>query len=385
MITPTQDKALERWDLLPLSLREALFAESTADFLEKTCQDEHVPQEKIKIVSQIAGYVLLGFIHPEDVAGEIKERLNLDQRTAIDIQNALNQRIFTPLRADIDKAYQPLSKLEPASAGPAILNDINISVKSSVPVASATSQTLTVSPSLKSAAIPNNNIVPNAPKPNRLSDVGWSRSRTADPVVKLDVSQPQKIASAAPAPAPAPQRPQSVAPQPNASATAAGAGANRTLGEFERLKAMKNPSVSSAATPTAPAPKPSPAEPAPFMLHEDTSFKAQTKNNDFSLPRPDANAQAKMSAIRPQAPLKPAVLEFGTGNNPAPKPPAGPSKTVHYTEFTASLSSAPTANSGPRTVGQIMPAPPSATVPMPPRPPQPPMPQKEQVIVKDFL
>ncbi len=314
-----------------MNLRESLFSEPNSDFLWKACLDEHLPNEKIYIVSKIAGYVLLGFLHPEDVAQEIRESTGIDIKTAEAIQEALNKRIFSPLRADIDKVYSPLSKLEPLPGAPG-LKDI---------------RGVDTQPKMTS-------------KPAVLSDVGWSRSSSAGPGIQLSAVPAASGSTHTPPPAPVP-----------------------------------------------PAP-PSSKEPAPVMLHEDTSFKAAEKNSGFTLSRPGAGADAHIQGgpVVP-APPKPAVLEFGG----VPKPPAAikqnntpQSGAVHYSDFKVSLSTMPTVNSGPRNVDQVVPPPPvpmpaATTAPLPtpptpsaipvPRPPQAPQapkpPQSNKPIVKDFL
>ena len=313
MITPTQDIALQRWDILPITLREALFSEPNSDFLWKTCLDEHLPNENIYIVSKIAGYVLLGFLHPEDVGQEIKERIGIDVKTASAIEEALNKRIFTSLRTDIDKVYSPLSKLEPFSekANPQILQDINIQSK----IAST----------------------PIAPKPTTLSDIGWSKQPAAG----------SNIGASAIIPTPAP----------------------------------------------VPAPK-LPAEPAPMMLHEDTTFKPAEKNVSFTLSKPGGAAEMSMNRGAAPAPTRPAVLEFGSATSAGTsvsKPPTPASSLARPMGFGPSFASMPTANIGTRNVSQIVPTV-SAPIPKPPTPPIPPRPpqapatsQPGKPIVKDFL
>ena len=107
MIDITKDQATHRWDDLPLTLREALCSDINSDFLWKTCQTEFVPEEKIYSIARIFGYVLMGFLHPEDMAVEIRDSIGIDIRVATSIANALNQRIIAPLRQEIDKAYNP--------------------------------------------------------------------------------------------------------------------------------------------------------------------------------------------------------------------------------------------------------------------------------------
>ena len=317
MITPTQDQALQRWDTLPDNLREALCFDANSEFIQKTCGDEHIPEEKISKVSMVSGYVLMGFLHPEDVAQELKERIGLDTQTANSLEAALNKRIFATLRTDIDKVYSPMGKFEATgvAASPKIIQDVSVA----------------------------------PPKPAQtLPAVGWSQMKPPTPTT------------------PAPTRPVTA----------------------------PIPPVRAPATPPISAPAPvTPAEPAPMILHEDTTFKAAQKNVDFTLSRPGGGAQVSMgSGSAVPTPPRPAVLEFG--GTPA-KPPAAQTSAVHYTDFKPPLAATPTANAGPRSVTQITPATPAPTapapvaVPKPPSPPQPPTPpaspQNSKPIVRDFL
>jgi len=107
MVKLSQYKILERWDILPISLREASFSEINSGFLWQTCEAEHIPDNKIYTVARITGYVLMGFLHPEDMANEMRDALGVDIRIATSISDAINQRIFAPIRPDIDKVYNP--------------------------------------------------------------------------------------------------------------------------------------------------------------------------------------------------------------------------------------------------------------------------------------
>src|SRR5258708_1004221 len=110
MLTITQEQIMARWDTLPESLREALTSEVNSDFLWKTCEGEHMPDEKIYYVAREASLVLFGFLHPEDLGLELKDALGLDAQTAGTIAHAIDSRIYTPLRPEIDKVYAPPSK-----------------------------------------------------------------------------------------------------------------------------------------------------------------------------------------------------------------------------------------------------------------------------------
>jgi hypothetical protein len=325
MLSVSQKQAGQRWDIITPQLREALFSDVNADFTWNLCQSEHLTEEMSYQVAELAGYVLLGLLHPEDLAGELVSSVDLPAPLAKTISDQINSRVFAPLRTDIDKVYSPMSKLGgfPMGSAPKILQDIDASSKKDI------------APS---------NIIPSTPKPTTLSDIGWSKQPVVGPSVGISATIPP------PAPKPIPPRPP-VAP--------------------------------------APAPKP-PAEPAPMMLHEDAAFKPAEKNTSFTLSKPGSADEMNLSRGGvPQAPARPAVLEFGgatAAGISVPKPPTPASSSARPVGFGSSFASMPTANIGTRNVSQIVP---TASVPMPPRPPQappvPPTPQPDKPIVKDFL
>ena len=49
-------------------------SEANSDTVWKTAEGEHLPEEKIMTASKLVGYVLMGFIHPEDLARELNRR-----------------------------------------------------------------------------------------------------------------------------------------------------------------------------------------------------------------------------------------------------------------------------------------------------------------------
>src|SRR5579864_595179 len=108
----TKDEIRQRWDTLPESLREAIVSEITTDFIWKTCEEEHIPEPKINDVARVASYVLLGFIHPGDLTGELADTLQMNKQVATAIANPIIARIFDPLKTGIDEAYAPPSKLD---------------------------------------------------------------------------------------------------------------------------------------------------------------------------------------------------------------------------------------------------------------------------------
>ena len=107
MITISQQQALWRWDRIPEKLRGVLTSEVSSDFVWSVCGDQHLPEDKIKLVSKLAGYVICGFLHPEDLAREIKIQAGVPEQIAAAVADGLNKRIFAPIRSDIDAVFNP--------------------------------------------------------------------------------------------------------------------------------------------------------------------------------------------------------------------------------------------------------------------------------------
>jgi hypothetical protein len=429
MIKISQNQVLDRWDTLPMELREALCSESNSDFLWKICEAEHIPDEKIYDASRISGYVLMGFLHPEDVAEELHEAIGIDVKTASLIEDELNRRIFAPLRQQIDQVYAPLSKYEidsqiikDAKAPRASIIPVPRSAPApitpptppapSVPPPQIISDSLSATGKFGSAPLASNRDIaapaPQAPKP---SDAGWSKATPQEPVVKLGAitpgvpkpapSTPMATTNSMPAPQGQNATPKTIsmpAAKPSVSQPPM-----RTMSEFERLDLMKKSSgggVASPAAAAAPAPAPAaavvasaqPPKPAPVMLHEVSTFAPiQSSSAAFNTKQP---AQDQLSGRTAQGPMaaKPAVVEFGnTGTPGVARPSTVPTPAMPIPP------PPPTENKGPRQLTEIQAPATQGPMLMPPMPPmpassmQPPsqtpptQQQKGKVIVKDFL
>ncbi len=104
MFQITKQQVNNRWDKLPIILREAVFSERNADILWRVCEDQHLPENKIYRVASLVGDVLMGFIHPDNLAREIKEMIALNPVIIDSIIKEINSKIFAPIRSEINKA-----------------------------------------------------------------------------------------------------------------------------------------------------------------------------------------------------------------------------------------------------------------------------------------
>jgi hypothetical protein len=378
---------------VPAPIKAWLGSDVVVDGIDKMDNQFTLPSGSAGVIAKLIQRLQIKDISPEYFSGELASELNLEKDKAVHITGEIKKNIFSHIGKDLadygidlsllDKFQMPVTKTLTSDA-PKIIQETAPVKPAPLPVNKmAPAPAVAPTPTMPSPAP-----TPAAPapqKPSSTSDIGWSKTQSSGPVVKLDISNVPPVPPKAPV-TPAPQPQQSRVVSPAASIAPHGA-----VSEFDRLSATKvsiggMAPISAAPTPPAPpkppAPAPAPApEPAPMMLHQDTTFRAAPKNAGFTLSRPDSGAEIKMSPGKPPAAPRPAFLEFSSTAPSAPKPPAPPtssSTVVHYTEFKPSLSSVPTADSGPRNVSQITPPKPMSTpsmtsvpVPKPPKPPTP--------------
>jgi len=105
MIQISKQQVLKKFDALPQNLKEALFSEHNANLLWQICGGQHLTEDKISVIATIAGDVILGFIHAEDLAKEIKNELGINQEIANTIALEIDRKIFGPIRNDLEKVY----------------------------------------------------------------------------------------------------------------------------------------------------------------------------------------------------------------------------------------------------------------------------------------
>lgn len=105
----TEEVLQERFDSLPKNLQDALTSDRLVDATKGICTKYHFAgAEKQEVVQQIAGLVLLGFIHSSDVASELNEYFQLDPRLGASIAADLDAKIFSPFRIDLERNFSPL-------------------------------------------------------------------------------------------------------------------------------------------------------------------------------------------------------------------------------------------------------------------------------------
>ncbi len=114
MFQITEQQIENRWNVLPMRLLEILCSFDTAKMILEICKKNHVMGEKSDKISGLTGFVAMGFIHPEDLAKEIKEATGIHSEIIDLIVKEIDRKIFAPIRSEIDKAYAlPLESEKP--------------------------------------------------------------------------------------------------------------------------------------------------------------------------------------------------------------------------------------------------------------------------------
>jgi hypothetical protein len=340
MITINQKQAFSRYKSLPQNLQDILFSMQTAEIIRMVCEKNALPPEKNSFVAGPAGLVIMGFVHPEDLAKEIEDGAKISSQAAVSLSKDLSVRIFDGIKPDLDKVYAPVPHDENQPNALKVVKDINAGFiptpkppSTPPPVGpKILSQTATGSLSVGSMPLAGNQTKAATPPPPptpakpSVAEPGWSRSSSAQPVVKLSPTStppPQPAPSSAGNATPAGQKPGFTVPMNPSS----------SLGEFER-RAIQSAAQKGINTPPAPSAAPAPV---PVMLHEDISVKPAQQSADFHIKLPPESFDMTKSIGMGSTP-KSAVVQFGNINpSPAASKPASQSmatpRVVHYTEY----------------------------------------------------
>lgn len=311
----TAQQARTRFKTLSPKLQDVVFSVQTAEIIATTVQSAHLPLLKIPLVAEAVGLVLLGFVHPEDLAKEIEQYASIPQPVATELSKAFSAKLFAPIRTDLDATYAPA----PDGRGG---NAIDLRTMTGLPK---------LVPDTKRAATPTIG-VGTAPTTSTLAtSSGMAAPQPLRPVGGIT--------------------PQTTPPLPTSP--------------------LQKPAAGGAPTPIAP-----PA-PAPVMLHREAEFRpiqqaapSSALKSDILGRQPAGTGAVSMFGGKP-APAGPAApvsakIEFGgAGGTMKPQVPtvarteANIPRVIHYSDMKTPVSPFGAAATG---------------APQPPRPPIPPPP-----------
>ena len=171
MLNISKQQALQRWEVLPDSLREALFSEYNADTLWKICEAQHLPEDKISKVAVLFGDAIFGFAHLDDLAKDIALETGINQQIADYIIQEIDRKILPPIKSDIEKNYKPAMS-EPLPARRPEMPIIPKTPKEPISPLDIIKEAPPVIPRPSLPSIPSVSSTPASPKPPAVSEEG---------------------------------------------------------------------------------------------------------------------------------------------------------------------------------------------------------------------
>ena len=108
----TEQQFQKKYYFLPENIKAVLDSENNIETARQICRAHHLnDEEKVLVVEQLIGLILLGFVLADDLSREISENIHLNKKHADDISSEINRKIFASIKSEIDKIYVPAGAL----------------------------------------------------------------------------------------------------------------------------------------------------------------------------------------------------------------------------------------------------------------------------------
>ncbi len=101
----TNQQIEERWEQVPESLRETFFSPDIGDIIWNICEQVGLSEEITDQVVTVVGNVVLGFVHPDDMAAELLSISDIDPKVVDSLVFQIDRKILAPVRSDIDRLF----------------------------------------------------------------------------------------------------------------------------------------------------------------------------------------------------------------------------------------------------------------------------------------
>lgn len=103
----SQEQLAERFNQIPVELRKAIASNANADNLFEIGKRHGLLIDKTGELAAETGLFMLGVTHPDEFAGNLAERLQVDRETASKIADDINREIFAPVREHLRGMFGP--------------------------------------------------------------------------------------------------------------------------------------------------------------------------------------------------------------------------------------------------------------------------------------
>lgn len=102
----TQQELKERYEKLPEVLKNAMFSADIAAKIFEIGKKHSLTIEKIGLMAEEVGYLILGLTRPTELVSALGEALGVKENQTKEIASDLNRQIFFPLREALKAAHQ---------------------------------------------------------------------------------------------------------------------------------------------------------------------------------------------------------------------------------------------------------------------------------------
>lgn len=102
----TKDELWKLYNNLPQELKEAVFANETAEHIANTCARFLVPQELVPKVAAETGNVLLGLLTPEEFQKNLVKDIGLKKDVAQQVAREINRFVFYPVKPALEQLHK---------------------------------------------------------------------------------------------------------------------------------------------------------------------------------------------------------------------------------------------------------------------------------------
>src|SRR3989344_1876716 len=124
-----QQEVVRRYENLSDELKRAMMSVSSAEIIYEVGRKHGLDVEKIGILAEEVGYIMLGMVPPSGFISDLKDLLEIEENKAKEIAQEINHKIFLPIREEMKRTYgtsfseetgasgqQPTSNFQPSFA-----------------------------------------------------------------------------------------------------------------------------------------------------------------------------------------------------------------------------------------------------------------------------
>lgn len=129
----TEKNLTNRYDELPEHIQDLLSNEHTDKVVMQIGKSHYLNLEKIELLKQLVGFVLLGFLDMRDLRQELIERVYMNFEHATALSDDLGNEIFNEIKGDLAQIYMPIEEELAMQQGEAHITSPRIEVMEKEP------------------------------------------------------------------------------------------------------------------------------------------------------------------------------------------------------------------------------------------------------------